>query len=1021
MPIFTALAGIGSVLGSIGTFLSSGTFLAGIANAGLGLAAQFAVGALFPQQTQSRAVQLETTYGTNLHRQVVLGTVGVAGHHIYRNAATKGNRWVRDVFVVSNFRIQGIERVRKDGKWITLSPPNANGYRETDTFRVSMRIYLGTLTQVADDALISTSNPPGRWTANHRGIGQAYVHVSNPLHPEQHPQPWQAFFEVIGPKLYDWRKDSTVGGVGGDRFNDPATWTGRHDHPVLQMYLLERGVYQNGELIVGKGVSASRLPLDMWSLAANICDELVAGKPRYSSNLIAVAGPGATHKSNMDPLLHACAGSWLSDATGEYPIVGANQAVVSTITDADLMPDDSFRWSKNRSRSELINTIAGQYTSVENFYDTGDLAIRNLPAALVEDGERLATSIMYDAVTDTAQADRLTDIQLRANRYQANADICVHPKFLQVKPGQWIRWNSATRGDRKYQVLGRRLGPVGDTAYRNVYWRLQEVGDGIFDPTAFVTNPPIPVQQGEPDYQTELDGFQLLPVIVENVDGIQRAGFKANWNALEDESVTQVEFKYWPTNQPDAVFYQTVPANALTTTILNSIVQRTQYGFQYRLIADPPRPTVFTATILRTALEVDSEFYPIDLKDLGGDVKSWQEWIGSAVRDVTEELRALGAQTGSDALSMFSTVSRVRTELTAQTGALSAKFTDELIAATGPNSALSQRLTTLEVDQSTYARLTVTDALTARITTAEGVLNIQGSAITSIQGVIPGKANITALQSIGVVATDGGGNISGLGTAILGIQSEINGVTASSTFKMQGGYTPEAGWTSRIGMEARINSGATFRAAGLFIDTTTTQARIVLSADQIAILAGGTVAALFQTGTTFINAARINNLDATNITVSGRFSAPDIILNGSALTSMLAFDTVTARVSFNGTSAGATGGSWVTVVSQTIDNPNPNPVFINALLNVTLSRIASGSGTHTVRLRNVTTNVVLASVGAAVSESTASDTNSINQMIIDDSPTSAGSYQYAIERMSSGINITPGNSGGTTKMIWWKR
>jgi len=274
-PILGALAAAGAAaIGAAGTllagaasFLGGGSLLAGIVKIGFSMAAQYVLGSLFAPKPTAQAARLETTYGDRRPREVILGRVGIAGHHVFRNARGSGNRLVTDVYRVSDFRISGISRALGDGYWRTLDADVddiING--------VQIRKHYGT-DAVADAWLVANSG--GRWKSTSVGLGVSYFIIDSYLSLEGKTTPHQPLVEVYGPFLYDWRKDTSVGGDGEDRWNDQETWSGDRENPVLQMYLLERGVFVNGSLIVGKGVNPARLPLAEWTVAANICEEEV--------------------------------------------------------------------------------------------------------------------------------------------------------------------------------------------------------------------------------------------------------------------------------------------------------------------------------------------------------------------------------------------------------------------------------------------------------------------------------------------------------------------------------------------------------------------------------------------------------------------------------------------------------------------------------------------------------------------------------------------------------------------------
>ncbi|MER9188640.1 hypothetical protein [Mesorhizobium australicum] len=547
VPLFVS---IGSAITGAFSLLGGSTILAGLARFGLGLAAKYALGALLAPKPQSQASQLDTTYGEDLARSVAMGKVGTAGHLIYRNAYGSGNRRVQDVYILSNFQINAITRVRYKGEWKTLGGTEdaTKGFRiQSIDSEVWVKLYRGTMSQTADAGLIARANPVGRWTTNHRGAGIAYAIVTSVLNREHLTTPWEAFFEIQGAPLYDWRLDSTVGGSGSHRWSDQTTWAFT-ENPMLMAYALERGISNGTEMMVGKGTNASRLPLSYWTLAANVCDEVVGSGARYSAGLIAAAGSGVTHDQNMQPLLEASASTWVEDASGEYPIAGAAQSIAMTFTDDDIMVDEPFRFSVKRTKSELINTLSGTYLEPDNFYAQTPMAIRIDAPALAEDGERLAVSVPYAAVNRSDVADRLADIAFKASRYQGNAEIVIHPKYLaDANAGRWVQWTSAEYGTFVFQILEKRLGPLGDKAARNVYLTLQQVDDAIFDASAYVTVPVLTDPPGDPDYASSASNFGAIGVQIQTAGSTDRkAAIRFSWDPFDDVTVTAVAVEYRP-------------------------------------------------------------------------------------------------------------------------------------------------------------------------------------------------------------------------------------------------------------------------------------------------------------------------------------------------------------------------------------------------------------------------------------------------------------------------------------------
>lgn len=643
-PILGALAAgaaaaastIGAAFAGIGTFLSGGGLLAGIVKIGFSMAAQYVLGSLFSPKPTAQASKLETTYGDKRPREVILGRVGIAGHHVFRNANGSGNRRVTDVYRLSDFRISEIPRARGNGLWHDID-------LDIDTIitDVTIRKHYGT-DLIADAWLVGDS--AGRWKSTSVGRGIAYAIIRSSLDIEGITTPWDPLFEVIGPYLYDWRNDDTAGGDGDDRWADPDSWTGNRENPVLQMYLLERGVFVNGSLIVGKGVSPSRLPLAEWTIAANICEEVPAeGGQRYRSSIIAVSGAGSTHDSNMQPLLEACAASWVEDASGEYPIVGAPQAVVATFTDDDLAVGQPVRFSAKRRRVELVNTVAGSFIDPEVFYEESPLATRIDGGALIVDGETLAVSLPFRAVTYPAQADRLADIQIRASRYQANADLTLRPKFLALKPGRWVTWNSQRYGNRTFLVVSKRLGALDTKAPRNVNLVLQEIDDGVFDPTEYATIPTVPLPPGIPDYQSELPGFLAEPYILVGDNETERPAIKLSWDPITDTTITGVQFEYWPTEQPEAVQVDSTPVDFTVKYLTLGVISGTEYQIRYRLTSNPSRVIPWVGPVEVTTPTASETDVTVKLGNLSPGMKELLANINAQQNLTLAQLQQLAA------------------------------------------------------------------------------------------------------------------------------------------------------------------------------------------------------------------------------------------------------------------------------------------------------------------------------------------------------------------------------------------
>ncbi len=837
---------ITAAITAISAWAAAYPILAGFAASAFSIAAQYAVNALFKPKTPSTSAQIETEFGANIPRTVVLGTCGMAGHHIYRNNYGSGGRNFQDVYVLSSFRITAVPRVKYNGKWRTLTNPDANGWywvpnegSSGDNYdAIRVKFYKGTMDQQAEPELVARARPAGRWTAAHRGTGVAYAVVWCELHKKGRglTAPPQLLFEVQGAPLYDWRKDSTVGGFGSHRWNDQSTWE-YSDNPFVQAYNLERGFFNGSQLMVGKGVRASRLPLSEWTQAANIADEIVDGYYRYRSHMIAKDGPGANHDSNLQPLLEAACASWVERVDGEFPIAGAPQAIVATITDDDIKIGAPKRFTAKRKRTELINTVAASYVSPDDFYETKDAATRIDQSALAEDRETLASAIPYGAVTNVKQVDRLADIAIRGARFQASAEITIHPRFLDVvKEGRWITWASAKHGTRTYQVLTRTLGPHNSDGVRDITVALQEISNGVFDPTAYVTNPPVIIVVPPPEYLAEVQNFTATPNVVEAEGGGLLPGVRLSWDAIEDISVAGVLIEYWPLANPTQVFTKTVSSDVTVVQIVEGLTSETDWRVRTTLVVDNGRSVAPSGVTSFRTLAAGGDFIA-DLEHLGKDVKDVFKTITQARNEFMQRLEQVG-----QAVTLEGAVSQIEREQ-------------------------------MRVDMGeAYAEIETTRTVAANATEA-----LAQQVITVSAGVADNTAKI-ALEELARVNSDGA-----LASQISGVSATFNGMFADGLVMFQAVAAP-AGVSVRFSIMLRANLAQSFIESGMYIQIRTVsgvlRSEVGFLADKFVVVDGANTYAILaiENGQVKIVNAKISQAQIDNLMIGDEQLTPGSIV-----------------------------------------------------------------------------------------------------------------------------------------------
>src|SRR5690606_36578670 len=159
-PIFGA---IGSLFGAVGSFIGGLGFIGkALLGIGLNLAAQYLLRK--SQRPEPSGTQLQAQYGTDTPRQVACGLVCTAGHEVHLNTYGSDNKWLQKVFQISDYPIDGFERLAINGEWVPLNFENPHPTRGWPVAgselagRAWLKIYDGR--QIAADAgLVSNAKP----------------------------------------------------------------------------------------------------------------------------------------------------------------------------------------------------------------------------------------------------------------------------------------------------------------------------------------------------------------------------------------------------------------------------------------------------------------------------------------------------------------------------------------------------------------------------------------------------------------------------------------------------------------------------------------------------------------------------------------------------------------------------------------------------------------------------------------------------------------------------------------------
>lgn len=439
--------------------IASGTtlFAAAVAvtNFALGLAVNFGLsllaGALAKKPKMQGGTQTQVQYSADAYRIIPFGTVATAGREVYWKGVGKKNKTNCYVIQLADWQCHQLRAVWVNGARKTLTPVAVVGTEaaryEVQSFgsKFIVKWFPGTTAQTADSELITMSADTaggsiGEWTSDHIGKGVCYVSFIIEYDEELMPARPQLLWEIDGALLYDWRKDTTNGGSGAHRWDDPTTWE-FSSNPAVCDYNWCRGFWRNGMLLAGIGAASYDLLHSAYTTAANICDETLddggGSRKRYVVSVIINAD--GEHRIAREAFIAAMAGDGI-ERGGQFAVLaGAAYSPVMTLTDDDMAAAHSFKFQQKSPLSEIYNAVHVTWLNLDQPWSSHTLT--PLTDAQYEDqdgGQRIARDIDLAMVPNPYQARAIGKVVLEQSRMQAIHTGVYGGKTAVLEPGDWV-------------------------------------------------------------------------------------------------------------------------------------------------------------------------------------------------------------------------------------------------------------------------------------------------------------------------------------------------------------------------------------------------------------------------------------------------------------------------------------------------------------------------------------------------------------------------------------------------------
>lgn len=773
----------------------------------------------------------------------IVGTYGTAGQFEYGgewgNDGETPNAFRSEVYSYCDLPAEGLSGRYIAGVRVTLDDvAHAElGYPVLE-YRVDGKDYLWFRdydgTQVAADALLLAkfgADPDRPWADDMVFPGVAYSVVTSLWNRELFagaiPEP---MFEDMGIWFYDVRKDSTAGGVGTHRLDDPSTWAWT-DNPIVIIYGILLGIKYEGEWIWGgQDITQNHLPFANWAAQMDKCDALVSipgggteKRFRCGYEISVDLEPQAV----IGELLKTCEGR-IAEIGGIYKVlVGEPDAPVVAVTPDDIVVSDQQTFEPFPGLENLFNEMRADYPEPGEAWEMKEAPPRlRSDLVLADDGRRLPFSTSYKAAPFGNQVQRLMYGAIEEARRFARLVKTHPPEFWEYEPLDCYALTDPQDGFVNKTFL---ITAMDDLPNGNQVVGAQEVDPADYNPPDGFELPwdITPLQIARPAPQ-EVSGFH-----VEQGTDTRRTSVDVFWSAA---SVTvDVEFVRISHRRAGDTLERWVGLIPRPTLLLGSarvfeaLLPNDPIEVQIQYVPHSGRVTIESSWLPVTTPDIRlgiDDIYPIDIDQFNAGLAAWQENIGNSVRDAREAIQRINLLVGNFSSRDRFDKQTLRQDLVAAIDGNTAKWSHQVDLLAAQDIVFGSRIEAIELTIPDLATVALTDVLQGQITVVDGKANVNAAAITDLMGTV--------------------GYVSG-----------------QATFRLDMSYVPSAGWTTGFALQARVGAANAWRSVGIYGEVTAAAGRLVLDADQIIIRAGGTIAALFDAGTTFIANARMTNFIAS--------------------------------------------------------------------------------------------------------------------------------------------------------------
>lgn len=489
-----------------------------------------AMAAFAPKAPKTQISRLNVSLDPSTPRKAVFGTTAMPLDLRYHESSGTNQEYVDYIICNAAHKVKSIDEIWFEEK---LAWSASGGVTTT----YSGYLTVTTRTEGTDANYISI-NGGGKWGSTRRLTGCAYLHLrikrtgntKTAESPLVGGLPSRVTVIGDGAALYDPRKDSTVpGGSGSHRATDQTTWgsytdADDTDNPALQLLWWLLGWKINGKLSVGAGVPYTRIDMESFITAANICDESVTLATGGTQKRYRTSGTASDADDRMDIINNflMSMNATLRDSGGKLTLtVMKNDLADYTLqlNEADMLGE--FDWQQTRGLTENYNIARGRFIdpSQNSLYQLVDYPEVGFTSP---DGVERVMSVDLYYVEDGRRAQRIAKQILQRNQYRGMLSAVFNAKALGCQVGDVVLLSLEALGwsNKSLRVVSQEIRFDGQ-----VPLALVEENAAIY---AWDRDDVAPVTPTAPTVYNPLNSPFIL--------GIDVAGTTADWSGIVDDN-----------------------------------------------------------------------------------------------------------------------------------------------------------------------------------------------------------------------------------------------------------------------------------------------------------------------------------------------------------------------------------------------------------------------------------------------------------------------------------------------------